>query len=224
MNLSKPLNKYFDHTLLKADASTAQIDTLCKEALEYDFYSVCVNSCNVAQCSEQLKGSDVKIAAVVGFPLGACTTATKVFETEEACKDGASEIDMVINIGALKEGGEDYVLKDIKEVVKAAAKYDSIVKVIIETCLLDDEEKRLACQLSEIAGAAFVKTSTGFSTGGATVEDVALMREVVGDRLQVKASGGIRDYDTVMAMIKAGADRIGASASVAVMEDSKSRI
>lgn len=224
MNLSKPLNKYFDHTLLKADASTAQIDALCKEALEYDFYSVCVNSCNVAQCSEQLKGSDVKIAAVVGFPLGACTTATKVFETEEACKDGASEIDMVINIGALKEGGEDYVLKDIKEVVKAAAKYGSIVKVIIETCLLDDEEKRLACHLSESAGAAFVKTSTGFSTGGATADDVALMREVVGDRLQVKASGGIRDYDTVMAMIEAGADRIGASASVAVMEDSKSRI
>lgn len=223
MNLTKPLNKYFDHTLLKADAVTEQIDTLCREALEYDFYSVCVNSCNVAQCADNLRGSDVKIAAVVGFPLGACTTATKVFETEEACKDGAREIDMVINIGALKEGGEDYVCKDIKAVVTAAAKYDAIVKVIIETCLLSDEEKVLACELSEAAGAAFVKTSTGFSAGGASAEDVALMKRTVGDRLQVKASGGIRDYDTVMAMIEAGADRVGASASVKIMEDSKSR-
>lgn len=223
MNLSKPLNKYFDHTLLKADATASQIEELCSEALKYDFYSVCVNSCNVAQCKDILKDSDVKIAAVVGFPLGACTTATKVFETEEACKDGATEIDMVINIGALKEGGEDFIYSDIKAVVDAAAKYDAIVKVIIETCLLTDDEKRLACELSENAGAAFVKTSTGFSTGGATKEDVALMREVVGDRLEVKASGGIRDYNTVMTMIKAGADRIGASASVKVMEDSKVR-
>lgn len=223
MNLSKPLNKYFDHTLLKADATTSQIEELCSEALNYDFYSVCVNSCNVAQCKDILKDSDVKIAAVVGFPLGACTTATKVFETEEACKDGASEIDMVINIGALKEGGEDFVYNDIKAVVAAAAKYDSIVKVIIETCLLTDDEKILACEISESAGAAFVKTSTGFSTGGATKEDVALMRSTVGDRLEVKASGGIRDYDTVMTMIDAGADRIGASASVKIMEDSKSR-
>lgn len=223
MKLAKPLNKYFDHTILKAEATTAQVDKLCQEALEYDFYSVCVNSCNVAQCKEILEGSDVKIAAVVGFPLGACTTATKVFETEEACRDGASEIDMVINIGALKEGGEDYVYQDIKAVVDAAKKYDAIVKVIIETCLLTDEEKVTACRLSEDANAAFVKTSTGFSTGGATTADVALMRETVGDRLEVKASGGIRDYDTVMAMIEAGADRIGASASVQVMEDSKTR-
>lgn len=223
MNLTKPLNKYFDHTLLKADATADQIDKLCREAAEYDFYSVCVNSANVAQCKDMLKDTDVKIAAVVGFPLGACTTATKVFETEEACKDGASEIDMVINIGALKEGGDEFVYEDIKAVVDAAAKYDAIVKVIIETCLLTDEEKEVACRLSEDAKAAFVKTSTGFSTGGATEADVALMRKAVGDRLQVKASGGIRDYDTVMAMIAAGADRIGASASVAVMEDSKSR-
>lgn len=223
MKLSKPLNKYFDHTLLKADATTEQIDLLCNEALKYDFFSVCVNSCNVAQCKDALDGSDVKIAAVVGFPLGACTTATKVFETEEACKDGACEIDMVINIGALKEGGEEFVYEDIKAVVDAAAKYNAIVKVIIETCLLTDEEKETACRLSEEAKAAFVKTSTGFSTGGATEADVALMRKTVGDRLQVKASGGIRDYDTVMAMIEAGADRIGASASVAVMEDSKTR-
>lgn len=221
MKLSKPLNKYFDHTLLKADATTEQIDLLCSEALKYDFYSVCVNSCNVAQCKDALEGSDVKIAAVVGFPLGACTTATKVFETEEACRDGASEIDMVINIGALKEGGEEFVYEDIKAVVDAAAKYDAIVKVIIETCLLTDEQKETACRLSEEAKAAFVKTSTGFSTGGATEDDVALMRKIVGERLSVKASGGIRNYDTVMAMIAAGADRIGASASVAVMEDSK---
>lgn len=223
MKLSKPLNKYFDHTLLKADATTEQIDLLCSEALKYDFYSVCVNSCNVAQCKDALEGSNVKIAAVVGFPLGACTTATKVFETEEACRDGASEIDMVINIGALKEGGEEFVYEDIKAVVDAAAKYDAIVKVIIETCLLTDEQKETACRLSEEAKAAFVKTSTGFSTGGATEDDVALMRKIVGERLSVKASGGIRNYDTVMAMIAAGADRIGASASVAVMEDSKKR-
>ena len=223
MKLSKPLNKYFDHTLLKADATTEQIDLLCSEALKYDFYSVCENSCNVAQCKDALEGSDVKIAAVVGFPLGACTTATKVFETEEACRDGASEIDMVINIGALKEGGEEFVYEDIKAVVDAAAKYDAIVKVIIETCLLTDEQKETACRLSEEAKAAFVKTSTGFSTGGATEDDVALMRKIVGERLSVKASGGIRNYDTVMAMIAAGADRIGASASVAVMEDSKKR-
>lgn len=218
MALSKPLNKYFDHTILKADASVNQVEKLCKEALEYDFYSVCVNSCNVALCNELLKGSDVKIAAVVGFPLGACTTATKVFETEECCKDGASEIDMVINVGALKDGSIDFVRDDIKAVVDAAKKYNAIVKVIIETCLLTDEEKVLACQLSEEAKAAFVKTSTGFSTGGATKEDIALMRKTVGDRLEVKASGGIRDYETVMTMIEAGADRIGASASVAVME------
>ena len=223
MNLAKPLNKYFDHTLLKADATADQIDNLCREAMEYDFYSVYVNSSNVAQCRDMLENTDVKIAAVVGFPLGACTSATKVFETEEACRDGASEIDMVINIGALKEGGDEFVYEDIKAVVDAAAKYDTIVKVIIETCLLSDEEKETACRLAEEAKAAFVKTSTGFSTGGATEEDIALMRRVVGDRLQVKASGGIRDYDTVMAMINAGADRIGASASVAVMEDSKTR-
>ncbi len=218
MKLNKPLNKYFDHTLLKADATTDQIDELCREALAHDFYSVCVNSCNVAQCADALKGSDVKIAAVVGFPLGACTTATKAFETEEACRDGASEIDMVINIGALKEGGEEFVYEDIKAVVDAAAKYGAIVKVIIETCLLTDEEKVTTCRLAKEAGAAFVKTSTGFSTGGATAEDVALMRKTVGADMQVKASGGIRDYETVIAMIEAGADRIGASASVKIME------
>lgn len=191
MNLTKPLNKYFDHTLLKADAVPAQIEELCSEAAKYQFYSVCVNSCYVKLCSELLSGSPVKIAAVVGFPLGACTTSAKAFETEDACRDGAKEIDMVINIGALKSGNFDFVRDDIKAVVDTAAKYGAIVKVIIETCLLTDEEKVKACQLSEEAGAAFVKTSTGFSTGGATKEDVALMKSVVGDRLQVKASGGI---------------------------------
>lgn len=218
MKLNKPLNKYFDHTLLKADATAEQIDKLCEEALKYDFYSVCVNSCNVAQCRDALRDSDVKIAAVVGFPLGASTTAAKAFETEEACRDGACEIDMVINIGALKEGGEDYVCHDIKAVVDKAAQYDAIVKVIIETCLLTEDEKRLACRLSQDAGAAFVKTSTGFSTGGATAEDVALMRSCVGDSMQVKASGGIRDLATVSKMIEAGADRIGASASTVIMD------
>jgi len=218
MNLVKPLNKYFDHTILKADATSAQVDELCREALKYDFYSVCVNSCYVSKCSQMLKESDVKIAAVVGFPLGACTTKSKAFETSEACRDGASEIDMVINVGALKDGKYDYVRSDIKAVVDAAAEYDAIVKVIIETCLLTKEEKITACKLSEEAGAAFVKTSTGFSTGGATIEDVMLMKSIVGDRLQVKASGGIRDYETTMKMIEAGADRIGASASVNIMK------
>jgi len=218
MNLSKPLNKYFDHTILKADATKSQIEKLCKEALEHEFYSVCVNTCNVKACSNLLKDSTVKIAAVVGFPLGACTTATKVFETEEACKDGAGEIDMVINIGALKDKDYEFVKNDIKAVTDAAAKYDAIVKVIIETCLLTDDEKLKACHLSEEGGAAFVKTSTGFSSGGAVKEDVALMKKAVGDRLQVKASGGIRDYTTAMEMIQAGADRIGASASVEIVK------
>ncbi len=218
MNLTKPLNKYFDHTLLKADAVPAQIEELCSEAAKYQFYSVCVNSCYVKLCSELLSGSPVKIAAVVGFPLGACTTSAKAFETEDACRDGAKEIDMVINIGALKSGNFDFVRDDIKAVVDTAAKYGTIVKVIIETCLLTDEEKVKACQLSEEAGAAFVKTSTGFSTGGATKEDVALMKSVVGDRLQVKASGGIRDHKTALEMIEAGADRLGASASVQIVE------
>ena len=218
MNLTKPLNKYFDHTLLKADAVPAQIEELCSEAAKYQFYSVCVNSCYVKLCSELLSGSPVKIAAVVGFPLGACTTSAKAFETEDACRDGAKEIDMVINIGALKSGNFDFVRDDIKAVVDTAAKYGAIVKVIIETCLLTDEEKVKACQLSEEAGAAFVKTSTGFSTGGATKEDVALMKSVVGDRFQVKASGGIRDHKTALEMIEAGADRLGASASVQIVE------
>ena len=218
MKLSKPLNKYFDHTLLKPEATSAQIDRLCEEAKTYDFYSVCVNSSYVGRCTDNLKGTDVKVAAVVGFPLGACTTATKAFETEEACKDGASEIDMVLNLGAFKDGRYDDVRDDIREVVSAAAQYGAIVKVILETCLLTPDEIEEACRLSRDAGARFVKTSTGFNSGGATAADVALMKRTVGDALEVKASGGIRDYETAMAMIEAGADRIGASASVKIME------
>lgn len=218
MNLSKPLNKYFDHTLLKPEATAAQIDQLCDEAKAYDFYSVCVNTCYVGRCTDNLKGTDVKVAAVVGFPLGACTTATKAFETEEACKDGAAEIDMVLNVGAFKDGRYDDVRDDIREVVNAAAQYGAIVKVILETCLLTPPEIEEACRLAKDADAHFVKTSTGFNSGGATVADVALMKQTVGDALEVKASGGIRDYETAMAMIEAGADRIGASASVKIME------
>ena len=218
MNLSKPLNKYFDHTLLKPEATAAQIDQLCDEAKVYDFYSVCVNPCYVGRCTDNLKATDVKVAAVVGFPLGACTTATKAFETEEACKDGAAEIDMVLNVGAFKDGRYDDVRDDIREVVNAAAQYGAIVKVILETCLLTPPEIEEACRLAKDAGAHFVKTSTGFNSGGATAAAVALMKQTVGDALEVKASGGIRDYETAMAMIEAGADRIGASASVKIME------
>ena len=220
-DLKKPLNKYFDHTLLKPEATIEQIDKLLSEALEYDFYSVCVNSCYVGHCADRLMGSDVKVAAVIGFPLGACTTLTKAFETEEACKDGAREIDMVLNVGVFKAGDYDYIRDDIRAVVDKAAEYGAIVKVILETCLLSADEIVEACKLSKEAGAAFVKTSTGFNSGGAKAEDVALMKKTVGDDLQVKASGAIRDYETCMKMIEAGADRIGASASVQIMKDAK---
>lgn len=217
------LNKYFDHTLLKADAVPAQIETLCEEAKAYNFYSVCVNSCYVKLAADLLKETDVKVAAVVGFPLGSCTTETKAFETEAACEAGAKEIDMVISVGHMKAKDYGYVLGDIRAVCEAAAEYDAAVKVILETCLLTDEEIVKACQLSEEAGAAFVKTSTGFSTGGATEEHIRLMKGTVGDRLKIKASGGIRDYETVMKMIEAGADRIGASASVAIMKEARGK-
>lgn len=217
----KPLNKYFDHTLLKAEAKPVDIEKLCAEAKEYDFYSVCVNSCYVEEAAKLLKGTDVKIAAVAGFPLGACTTETKAFETEEACRGGASEVDMVLNVGMLKAGRDSYVEEDIRAVVRAAEKYNAIVKVILETCLLTDEEVVKACNLSKTAGAHFVKTSTGFSSGGATVHHVSLMKKTVGEALQVKASGGIRDYETAKAMIDAGADRIGASATVAIMKEAE---
>ena len=210
------LNKYIDHTLLKQDASQEQIDRLLSEAREYNFASVCVNPTWVAHSKAGLEGSDVKVCTVVGFPLGATTSAVKAFETKEAIQNGADEIDMVINVGALKSGNLDLVESDIRAVVEASG--DKLVKVIIEACLLTDDEKVVACQLSQKAGADFVKTSTGFSTGGATVEDVALMRQTVGPDMGVKASGGARSYDDAQAFIKAGATRIGASSGVAIMK------
>lgn len=214
------LAKYIDHTILKPEATAEDVRKLCREAKEYGFASVCVNACYAKLVSTELKGSDVKTCVVVGFPLGAMTKAAKAFETTEAIENGANEIDMVINVGALKT--KDYgLLKEDIEAVVNAAKGKAIVKVIIETCLLNDEEKVKACEISKEAGADFVKTSTGFSTGGATKEDIALMRKTVGENLGVKASGGIRDYNTAMEMINAGASRIGASASIAIISESK---
>lgn len=204
------LNKYIDHTNLKADATTADIKKLVDEAVDHGFFSVCVNSSFVKFIKDY--NPDVTIAAVVGFPLGAMATRAKAYETKCAVKDGASEIDMVIEIGRLKEGDYDYVLEDIKAVKEACG--DALLKVIIETCLLTDEEIVKACELSVEAGAEFVKTSTGFSTGGATAEDVALMRKTVGEDLGVKASGGIHNKEEALAMIEAGATRIGASKSI----------
>lgn len=216
-------NKYFDHTILKADAVDEEIEKICKEALEYNFASVCVNSGNTAYVADLLKGSDVGICTVVGFPLGAMSTIAKKFETLNAIENGATEIDMVINVGALKDEDYDFVLEDIKEVKKAcmhnSENRQALLKVIIETCLLTKEEKIKACELAVEAGADFVKTSTGFSTGGATVEDVRLMKNTVGDKARVKASGGIRDIATARAMIEAGADRLGTSATVAIYKE-----
>ena len=209
------LNSYIDHTNLKADARLCDIKKLVDEASEHDFYSVCVNSTYVKDIKAYNK--DVRIAAVVGFPLGAMATRAKAFEAKCAIEDGASEIDMVIEIGRLKDGDYAYVLEDIKAVKEAIG--NNILKVIIETCLLTDEEKVKACELSEKAGADFVKTSTGFSTGGASASDVALMKETVGDRLKVKASGGIHTRDEAIALIEAGADRIGASKSIDICKE-----
>lgn len=208
-------NKYFDHTILKADATAEQIEKVCREAIEYDFASVCVNQYRTKMVADILRDTDVKVCTVVGFPLGAVSTAVKKYEAECAMNDGADEIDMVINIGVLKDGDYDYVLSDIKGVRETCT--DITLKVIIETCLLNDEEKRQACVIAEKAGADFVKTSTGFSTGGAKTEDVALMRDTVGDRLGVKASGGIHTYDEAMSMINAGADRLGTSATLDIL-------
>lgn len=208
------LNQYIDHTLLKPEATPDGIEKLVKEAQEYKFKSVCVNSCYVSLIKELDK--DMNIAAVVGFPLGAMATKAKAFETKVAVEDGAKEIDMVINIGKLKAKDYDYVLEDIKA-CKNEIK-DGILKVIIETSLLTDEEKIKACKLSKEAGADFVKTSTGFSTGGAKVEDVRLMREAVGDTLGVKASGGIHSKEEALAMIEAGANRLGTSASIDIVK------
>lgn len=217
----KILAKYIDHTLLKADATEAQVKILCEEALEHNFASVCVNPSNVALSSELLKGSDVKVCTVIGFPLGANTKEVKGFEVQDAIKNGAEEVDMVINVGKLKAKDYDYVREDIKAVVNAANK-KALTKVIIEACLLTDEEKIMACKLSKEAGADYVKTSTGFSTGGATPKDVKLMRDTVGEEMGVKASGAVRSYEDAINVINAGASRIGASASIVICEGGKS--
>ncbi|MEI7535059.1 MAG: deoxyribose-phosphate aldolase [Verrucomicrobiae bacterium] len=209
------LAAYIDHTLLKPDASLAQIELLCAEAREHNFFSVCVNGSWVEVARHFLDGSDVKVASVVGFPLGAMSCDAKRFETEVAIDDGAHEIDMVLNIARLKAGDDKYVFREIVDVVEAAD--ERTVKVILETCLLNDEEKVRACKLVVESGAHFVKTSTGFSTAGATIADVKLMRETVGPKFGVKASGGVRDAQTALAMIAAGATRIGTSNGIAIV-------
>lgn len=211
------INSKIDHTLLKPEATSDMIENLCREALEFGFAAVCVNPYYVTRAKNLLKGSNIKVATVVGFPLGANTKEVKAFEAKKAVEDGADEIDMVINIGALKNRDYEYVMEDIKAVVDAV-EGKAIVKVIIETCLLTKEEKIKACELSKEAGADFVKTSTGFSTGGATIEDIILMKKTIGDSMQIKASGGIRDFETAKAMIEAGASRIGASSSVKIVK------
>ena len=216
VQLKKPLAKYIDHTLLKADATPEQIRKLCAEAGEYQFASVCVNSCYAKLAHDCLRGRGVAVCCVVGFPLGAMTPRAMAYEARCAAEDGATEIDMVIPVGALKAGDDETVRETIGAVVEAVTGR-AIVKVIIEACLLTDDEKVRACQLAESVGAAFVKTSTGFSTGGATEHDVALMRASVSPAVQVKAAGGIRDRETALKMIAAGADRIGASAGIQIV-------
>ena len=210
------LNKYIDHTILKATASSSDVQKLCEEAIEHKFYSVCVNGCYVADAKQLLQGTDVKIAAVVGFPLGAMTTAAKVFEAKEAVENGASEIDMVINVAKLKDGEFEYVENEIRQIKEAIG--DNVLKVIIETCYLTDEEKVKACELSLVAKADFVKTSTGFGTGGATYEDVKLMKSVVGDNAKVKASGGVRDKETAQKYVELGAERLGTSSGIDIVK------
>lgn len=212
---SHNLASMIDHTLLKADVTSEQIDKLCEEAATYGFASVCINPCWVVKAAERLKGTGVKVCTVIGFPLGAATKEVKGFETRQAIQQGAEEIDMVMNIGALKSGDRDTLRKDIEEVVHAAGKVP--VKVILETGLLTEGEIRVASQIAKESGAAFVKTSTGFGNGGATEEAVTIMREAVGPDLGVKASGGIRDQQMAERMVKAGANRIGASSSVAIV-------
>lgn len=214
------LAKMIDHTLLRADATRNEITKLIEEAKQYQFASVCVNPGWVSYASEQLQGTGVDICTVIGFPLGASTSEVKAFETKDAIAKGATEVDMVINVSALKDGNDDVVEQDIRAVVEAAA--GTLVKVIIETCLLTDEEKVRACQAAVRAGADFVKTSTGFSTGGATPEDIALMRRTVGPDVGVKASGGVRSLEDMQKMIEAGATRIGASSGVKIMQGGQS--
>ncbi len=216
MNIAKSI----DHTILKPNITDADVIKICDEAKEYGFFSVCVNPYFVPLVAEQLKGTDVKVTSVIGFPFGANTTFIKAAEARKAVEDGANEIDMVLNVSALKDQKYDYVQADISAVVDAI-RGKAILKVILETCLLTKDEIVKASELAKAAGAQFVKTSTGFSTGGASVEDVSLMKQTVGESLEVKASGGVRDYDTAMAFIKAGATRIGASASIDIVKQSK---
>lgn len=206
-----------DHTLLKQNASAAQIAKLCEEAKEYQFASVCINPCYVKQCAVALKDSPVNVCTVIGFPLGATSSTSKAYEALAAIADGADEVDMVVNVGKIKSEDWDYVKEDIQAVVNAAAPTKTLVKVIIETCLLTDEEKVKVCSIAKECGADFVKTSTGFSTGGATPEDVALMRKTVGPDMGVKASGGIHNAEEAIACINAGASRLGVSAGIAVV-------
>jgi deoxyribose-phosphate aldolase len=216
VNVPADVALFIDHTLLKPDAVQSQFEQLCDEAVQFHFYSVCVNSYWVPFCARRLRGKDVKVCSVVGFPLGAMDSRTKGFETRNAVDNGASEIDMVINIGALKSGDFAAVEKDILSVLRAC-RSTTVMKVIIEACLLTDDEKVLACEISKKAGADFIKTSTGFSTSGATAEDIALIRRVVGPKMGIKAAGGVRSFDDARLMIQSGATRIGASASVKIV-------
>jgi len=216
---SSSLAGLIDHTLLKPDATYEKIEQLCKEAMEYHFASVCINPANVALCAKLLKGQDVKVCTVIGFPLGANTTAVKVYEADNAIANGATEVDMVINVGALKSGNLDYVREDIESVARAAHAGQAILKVIIETSLLTDDEKITACGLAKAAGADFVKTSTGFMGGGANVHDIELMRKTVGPEMGVKASGGVHGLEDARALVAAGATRIGASAGVKIVQE-----
>lgn len=216
--MNKELAKKIDHTLLKPEATEEDIKQLCKEAIEYGFASVCVNPIHVKLAKNMLRDSDVKVCTVIGFPLGANVTSVKAFEAKIAVEDGADEVDMVINIGAMKNKNYELVESDIKAVISAAGSRTT-VKVILENCLLSVEEIKKACEICKVAGADFVKTSTGFNKWGARVEDIKIMKEIVGDKLKIKAAGGIRDYETAMAMIKAGADRIGASSSIAIVSE-----
>lgn len=219
MEFSKPFNKYFDHTLLKADATQKEIARLCKEAIEYDFYSVCVNPCHVFTAKKLLAGTDVKVCCVAGFPLGASEAGIKLAEAESACKNGAEEIDMVINIGAIKDGNFNQAEDEIHKIAKACHEHGALLKVIIETGLLTKEEIPVACNIAEKCKADFVKTSTGFSGTGADTESLKLMKDSVSDNISIKASGGIGNLKTAIAMIEAGADRIGASKSVEIMKE-----
>jgi deoxyribose-phosphate aldolase len=220
MSTSLPLNKYIDHTLLKPDATRAQIEHLCAEAAQYDFASVCVNASWTRLCVDLLSKTSVKVCVPVGFPLGATTTLVKIFEADQAVAAGAREIDMVMNVGALKSGLLDFVREDISGVLQACRRSQpfALLKVILETVLLTDDEKRTACRLAKEAGADYVKTSTGFNGGGATEEDIRLMRAAVGPDMGVKASGGVRTHEQAMAMIAAGATRIGTSAGVSIVQ------